>query len=144
MLEKQAACRPFSRACAKTGKRIAARMAIMAMTTSSSIRVNPRAFPDADVTAVSLPERTPRHGLLSCLTLFSFRASEADSSQRARSFSLRTGCDAACPGAPGTRLRVGRYRWRMVRATNQVPAGLPECGHRPHDCAGLLGGASAR
>ena len=36
----QEACRAFSRAWAKTGKRIAARMAIMAMTTRSSLRVN--------------------------------------------------------------------------------------------------------
>jgi hypothetical protein len=33
--------RAFSRALAKTGKRIAARMAIIAITTSSSINVNP-------------------------------------------------------------------------------------------------------
>src|SRR5438270_7188600 len=38
----QAALRAASRACAKTGKRMAARMAMMAMTTSSSISVNPR------------------------------------------------------------------------------------------------------
>src|SRR5579862_6220248 len=36
--------RAFSRACANTGKRIAARMAMMAMTTSSSIRVKPLAL----------------------------------------------------------------------------------------------------
>ena len=41
-LERQAACRAFSRAWAKTGNRIAARMAMMAMTTRSSISVNPR------------------------------------------------------------------------------------------------------
>src|SRR5437867_2335771 len=40
-LERQVACRAFSRACAKTGKRIAARMAIMAITTSSPISVKP-------------------------------------------------------------------------------------------------------
>src|SRR5437867_2444079 len=39
-LERQAACRALPRAWAKTGKRMAARMAIMAMTTSSSMRVN--------------------------------------------------------------------------------------------------------
>src|SRR5438067_252074 len=43
-LERQAAWRAFSRAWAKTGKRIAARMAIIAITTSSSIRVKPRVF----------------------------------------------------------------------------------------------------
>src|ERR1051326_9014298 len=40
--DKQLICRAFSRAWAKTGKRIAARIAIIAITTSSSIRVNPR------------------------------------------------------------------------------------------------------
>src|SRR5689334_22947724 len=40
MLERQVVIRAFSRACAKTGKRIAARMAMMAITTSSSIKVN--------------------------------------------------------------------------------------------------------
>src|SRR2546429_9911086 len=38
------AWRAFSRACAKTGNRIEARIAIMAMTTSSSIRVKAFAF----------------------------------------------------------------------------------------------------
>src|SRR5207245_2826208 len=41
-LERQTACRAFSRAWAKTGKRIAARMAMIAITTSSSISVKPR------------------------------------------------------------------------------------------------------
>src|SRR5947209_36722 len=41
VLERQAAERALSRAWAKTGKRMAARMAIMAMTTRSSISVNP-------------------------------------------------------------------------------------------------------
>src|SRR5579871_6537137 len=41
-LERQEVCRAFSRAWAKTGKRMAARIAIMAITTSSSIRVKPR------------------------------------------------------------------------------------------------------
>ena len=36
----QVAWRAFSRACAKTGKRIAARIAMIAMTTRSSISVN--------------------------------------------------------------------------------------------------------
>src|SRR5579864_9449764 len=42
MLLRQLMARAFSRACAKTGKRIAARMAMIAMTTSSSMRVNAR------------------------------------------------------------------------------------------------------
>src|SRR5947209_2919018 len=42
--ERQLALRACSRARAKTGKRIAAKMAMMAITTSSSIRVNPRRF----------------------------------------------------------------------------------------------------
>src|SRR5216683_356988 len=40
-LERQAVERAFSRACANTGNRIAARMAMMAITTSSSMRVKP-------------------------------------------------------------------------------------------------------
>src|SRR5881396_3644962 len=40
LLERQVVARAFSRACAKTGKRIAARIAIIAMTTSNSISVN--------------------------------------------------------------------------------------------------------
>src|SRR5216683_2906847 len=42
LLERQVVWRALSRAWAKTGKRIAARMAMIAMTTSSSIRVKPR------------------------------------------------------------------------------------------------------
>src|SRR5712691_3287526 len=38
--DRQPACRAFSRAWAKTGKRMAANIAIIAITTSSSIRVN--------------------------------------------------------------------------------------------------------
>src|SRR5437867_2151793 len=41
MFDRHVACRARSRAWAKTGKRIAARMAMMAITTSSSIRVKP-------------------------------------------------------------------------------------------------------
>src|SRR5436853_4874272 len=43
-LDWQLAWRDFSRAWAKTGKRMAARMAMIAMTTSSSISVNPPRF----------------------------------------------------------------------------------------------------
>src|SRR6266487_3475693 len=41
ILLTQAVCRAFSRAWAKTGNRIAARIAMIAITTSSSIRVKP-------------------------------------------------------------------------------------------------------
>src|SRR5262245_3034145 len=41
-LLRQAVARAFSRAWAKTGKRMAARIAMIAITTSSSIRVKPR------------------------------------------------------------------------------------------------------
>src|SRR5712691_13310699 len=44
MLLEQLACRAFSRAWAKTGKRIAAKMAMIAITTSSSISVKPCRF----------------------------------------------------------------------------------------------------
>src|SRR5579862_388250 len=39
--DRQTVLRACSRACAKTGNRIAARIAMMAMTTSNSIKVNP-------------------------------------------------------------------------------------------------------
>src|SRR5438067_347892 len=42
MLERQEMVRAFSRAWANTGKRMAARMAMMAITTSSSMSVKPR------------------------------------------------------------------------------------------------------
>jgi hypothetical protein len=42
MLLKQLVWRAFSRALAKTGKRIAARIAMIAMTTNSSMSVKPR------------------------------------------------------------------------------------------------------
>src|SRR5438034_11201312 len=41
MFERQLACRAFSRAWAKTGNKIAARIAIIAITTRSSISVKP-------------------------------------------------------------------------------------------------------
>jgi hypothetical protein len=41
MFDRQAICRAFSRALAKTGKRIAASIAIIAITTSNSISVKP-------------------------------------------------------------------------------------------------------
>src|SRR5712692_1066207 len=44
----QPACCAFSRALAKTGKRIAARIAIIAITTSSSMSVNPADLPGRD------------------------------------------------------------------------------------------------
>src|SRR5215212_5974928 len=47
--ERQEVCRAFSLAWAKTGKRIAARIAMMAMTTSSSISVKPRRSSCQDV-----------------------------------------------------------------------------------------------
>ena len=43
-LERQLVLRAFSRARANTGKRIAAKMAIIAITTSSSIKVKPISF----------------------------------------------------------------------------------------------------
>src|SRR5258708_2198578 len=46
----QVACRAFSRACAKTGKRIAARIAIMAITTRSSMRGKARSNLNLDLT----------------------------------------------------------------------------------------------
>src|SRR6266568_6046362 len=77
MLEIQVAIRALSRAWAKTGKRIAARMAIMAMTTSSSIRVKPgrrlrrmRAMTMFLLLKRSLARSPPaREFLLACLKL---------------------------------------------------------------------------
>jgi hypothetical protein len=42
MFDRQAACRAFSREWVNTGKRNAARMAMIATTMSSSVRVKPR------------------------------------------------------------------------------------------------------
>src|SRR5439155_7633167 len=42
VFERQEVCRAFSRACANTGKRMAARIAMIAITTRSSISVNAR------------------------------------------------------------------------------------------------------
>jgi len=42
MFDRHEACRAFSRALAKTGNKIAARIAIIAITTSNSMRVKPR------------------------------------------------------------------------------------------------------
>src|SRR5437588_217769 len=44
MLERHDVWRAFARACAKTGNRIAANIAIIAITTNSSISVNPLLF----------------------------------------------------------------------------------------------------
>src|SRR5436853_2306312 len=57
-LERQEAARAFSRAWAKTGKRIAARMAIIAITTRSSIRVKPRRIRRVTMgSLLSIPQR---------------------------------------------------------------------------------------
>src|SRR6266852_1436807 len=64
-LLRQADWRAFSRAWAKTGNRIAARMAMIAMTTSSSIRVKPRCRLN-----MILPPWVPQAGFMAC-TLFS-------------------------------------------------------------------------
>src|ERR1051326_1684930 len=54
--DRHAALRAFSRAWAKTGKRIAARIAMMATTTSSSINVKPRTRRWSDIALfLSLP-----------------------------------------------------------------------------------------
>src|SRR5206468_5172143 len=58
-LERHDAARPLSRAWAKTGKRIAARMAIMAITTSSSIKVKPRCRDGRCDMALSLKNSKP-------------------------------------------------------------------------------------
>src|SRR5437899_2305241 len=57
-LEKQRACPALALALLRTGKSIAARIAMMAITTSSSIRVNEGARP---------PARLPKPGFLSKL-----------------------------------------------------------------------------
>src|SRR6266567_7454307 len=54
LFDRQVALRALSRAWANTGKRIAARMAMMAMTTSSSMRVKARRRP---MIGVLLPQR---------------------------------------------------------------------------------------
>src|SRR5690242_2273113 len=56
MLLRQLMARAFSRACANTGKRMAARIAIMAITTRSSIRV--KALLSIRMELCLLPEST--------------------------------------------------------------------------------------
>src|SRR6266849_4425941 len=53
-LERQDACRAFSRACANTGNRMAARIAMIAMTTRSSIKVKARRL----LCLIPVPSRT--------------------------------------------------------------------------------------
>src|SRR5258708_1711779 len=62
ILERQTLRRACSRARAKTGKRIAARMAMMAITTRSSISVKPRRFHGADMERSSFRSRAPIDG----------------------------------------------------------------------------------
>src|ERR1039458_2370300 len=54
LLLVQLACRAFSRALANTGNRIAARIAMMAMTTSNSISVNALRFGTMDSSATAI------------------------------------------------------------------------------------------
>src|SRR5437867_7708818 len=63
MLERQPVLRAFSRAWAKTGNRIAARIAMIAITTRSSINVNPeRSTLRSDIAFFSfLDGRPPLH-----------------------------------------------------------------------------------
>src|SRR5437667_1843409 len=62
MLERHEVCRAFSRAWAKTGKRMAARIAIMAMTTSSSISVKALGFLIALMLLSEMSERPSGEG----------------------------------------------------------------------------------
>lgn len=55
MFDVQAACRPFSRACAKTGNKIAARMAMIAITTSGSISVNAERIRETGFIVLEVP-----------------------------------------------------------------------------------------
>src|SRR5262249_20101708 len=93
----------FSRACANTGKRIAARIAIMAITTSSSISVNPclRVIP-ALLHPRQFRDACIHHGL----------------SPLPRRF-LHPQPSAGANYGPGIELHRGAER-------------LPECGHGPH------------
>src|SRR5438128_45456 len=60
MRETQTITRAFLRAWAKTGKRIAARMAMIAITTSSSMRVKPKRLRQRSIaTSFMPPERAP-------------------------------------------------------------------------------------
>src|SRR5712692_8516522 len=83
MLETQLVIRAFSRAWAKTGKRIAARMAIMAITTSSSIRVNPacRRFMEClhSRTTGASGDDEAKEGPTAILVLLAFPGADADS-----------------------------------------------------------------
>src|SRR5207248_8306485 len=59
MLDTHVAWRALSRAWAKTGNKIAARMAMIAITTSSSMSVNARDFTLFSITASSFSQRRP-------------------------------------------------------------------------------------
>src|SRR3989449_10639782 len=58
-LLRQTMERAFSRAWAKTGKRMAARMAMIAITTSSSIKVKPRCFREMHIVRSSFAGGRP-------------------------------------------------------------------------------------
>src|SRR5262245_40245621 len=101
-----AVCRAFSRARANTGKRMAARIAIMAMTTSSSISVNPF----ADLQLQSMAELSP-----------------CDDSDE---FGFRPHPDPSPSQGEGGFIRRLRYRKRVFRPAGSAGAGprRPESG----------------
>src|SRR5581483_1196455 len=104
MLLRQLTVRAFSRACAKTGKRIAARIAIMAMTTSSSISVkaknlvrfmtNSFVSVGSFLSALGLSCRLDKHKTLSVGTLCFFAKSVYGYSRALPGVGL---CDALTP-----------------------------------------------
>src|SRR5262245_43129719 len=61
LLDRQEIVRADSRACANTGKRIAARIAIMAITTRSSMRVKPCLHDLADIAVAFLSMLETKH-----------------------------------------------------------------------------------
>src|SRR6266508_3723151 len=97
--EEQTACRAFSRAWANTGNRMAARMAMMAITTSSSMRVN-AAFRRDRMVGLLYGRKTEDHSL--------------------------TGSTERCLFP--TRLDVPGALLRSGNGFHQGMEGLPECG----------------
>src|SRR5262245_13677700 len=124
VFDRQEVWRAFSRACAKTGKRIAARMAMMAMTTSSSISVNARR---SRRMVGSFPSRTARMLAVCSLTdpLFprgpDYKRREPGEGRRAQSHTSLEG--SLLNSRIQHRLPLGRVA--VAHRIPPIPLGMP-------------------
>src|ERR1051326_3538718 len=126
MLLKQAVWRAFSRAWAKTGKRIAAKMAMIAITTSSSIRVKPE-------------RKTARFMVTSCF--FGALAQERHSDFQRRSEAHRVSFPVQAHVPPGLAGRL-LAPIREDKVSSAGPANR-RLGEHPVGRAGGAGGSGA-